>query len=214
MTCRTKKRFAAAPLALVLAVASPHQSRSFVTPSSSSRTSSTAIHVIGEQASSIGPAQVLRDLKEKLPQVPWLADGSGSPSNKIDIPDHVARVLAQAEAPQREAESAERTDRIRGRAKQASEDALKLRGMLTEDDDDAAWWRTPRAVPEGGRAITGDDPLTVLVAGGGLAGLVVAAACHAKGMRVALFEQASSYAPYGGKLFEGTEVAPSEHPSM
>ena len=214
MTCRTKKRFAAAPLALVLAVASPHQSRSFVTPSSSSRTSATAIHVIGEQASSIGPAQVLRDLKEKLPQVPWLADGSGSPSNKIDIPDHVARVLAQVEAPQREAESAERTARIRGRAKQASEDALKLRGMLTEDDDDAAWWRTPRAVPEGGRAITGDDPLTVLVAGGGLAGLVVAAACHAKGMRVALFEQASSYAPYGGKLFEGTEVAPSEHPSM
>lgn len=200
MTCRTKKRFAAAPLALVLAVASPHQSRSFVTPSSSSRTSATAIHVIGEQASSIGPAQVLRDLKEKLPQVPWLADGSGSPSNKIDIPDHVARVLAQVEAPQREAESAERTARIRGRAKQASEDALKLRGMLTEDDDDAAWWRTPRAVPEGGRAITGDDPLTVLVAGGGLAGLVVAAACHAKGMRVALFEQASSYAPYGGPI--------------
>jgi len=42
--------------------------------------------------------------------------------------------------------------------------------------------------------------LTVLVAGGGLAGLVSAAACHAKGMKVAIFEQASSYAPYGGPI--------------
>jgi len=40
----------------------------------------------------------------------------------------------------------------------------------------------------------------VLVAGGGLAGLVTAAACHAKGMKVAIFEQASSYAPYGGPI--------------
>lgn len=40
----------------------------------------------------------------------------------------------------------------------------------------------------------------MLVAGGGLAGLVTAAACHSKGMKVALFEQASSYAPYGGPI--------------
>lgn len=40
----------------------------------------------------------------------------------------------------------------------------------------------------------------MLVAGGGLAGLVTAAACHAKGMQVAIFEQASSYAPYGGPI--------------
>jgi len=30
--------------------------------------------------------------------------------------------------------------------------------------------------------------------------LVTAAACHAKGMQVAIFEQASSYAPYGGPI--------------
>ena len=40
----------------------------------------------------------------------------------------------------------------------------------------------------------------MLVAGGGLAGLVTAAACHAKGMKVAIFEQASTYAPYGGPI--------------
>lgn len=200
MTRRTKKRFTAASLILALASTLPRQSRSFVTPISFSRVSSTTLNVIGEQASSVGPAQVLRNLKEQLPQVPWLADGGGSPSNKIDIPDHVARVLAQPDAPKREAENAERTDRIRSRAKQASEDAMKLRGMLTEDDADTAWWRTPQSVPDGGRTITSADPLTVLVAGGGLAGLVVAAACHAKGMKVALFEQASSYAPYGGPI--------------
>lgn len=50
------------------------------------------------------------------------------------------------------------------------------------------------------RAVTPEDPLRVIVAGGGLAGLVTAAACRAKGMRVAVFEQASSYAPYGGPI--------------
>lgn len=39
-----------------------------------------------------------------------------------------------------------------------------------------------------------------MVAGGGLAGLVAAAACHTKGMKVAIFEQASTYAPYGGPI--------------
>ena len=77
---------------------------------------------------------------------------------------------------------------------------MELRGILTGDEDTKAWWRTQRSAPEGGRVVTKDDPLTVLVAGGGLAGLVVAAACHSKGMKVALFEQASSYAPYGGPI--------------
>ena len=162
--------------------------------------SSTKLSVVGEQATSIGPAQVLRNLKETLPQIPWLAEGIPPASNKIDIPDHVAQVLAHPAAPKREAENAERTERIRSRAKQAAEDALKLRGMLTGEEDAKAWWRSQRSVPEGGRVITPDDPLTVLVAGGGLAGLVVAAACHSKGMKVALFEQASSYAPYGGPI--------------
>lgn len=198
MTNRSTKRIAATSLAL--AAISLHQSCAFVTPSSSSRVSPTKLNVVGEQASSFGPAQVLRNLKETLPQIQWLADGDGSPSNKIDIPDHVAHVLAQPAAPKREAENEDRTERIRVRAKQAAEDAMKLRGMLTGEDDAKAWWRSQRSVSEGGRTVTKDDPLTVLVAGGGLAGLVVAAACHAKGMKVALFEQASSYAPYGGPI--------------
>jgi len=116
------------------------------------------------------------------------------------MPDHVARILSQPHAPQREAENDERTHRIRTRYEQAAADAQALRGMLVGEEDEKAWWRTPREVPAGGRPVSKDDPLTVLVAGGGLAGLVTAAACHAAGMRVALFEQASSYAPYGGPI--------------
>ena len=189
-------------LAALAIISLPQTSIGFAPPSSSTRTSATVtqLNVIGEQASSIGPAQLLRKLKQDLPQIDWLAKGNAPASNKIDIPDHVAHVLAQPDAPKRVAENEERTQRIRSRAKQASEDAMKLRGMLTGEDDGKAWWRTQRSTPEGGRAVTKDDPLTVLVAGGGLAGLVVAAACHSKGMKVALFEQASSYAPYGGPI--------------
>src|SRR5210317_1325625 len=88
------------------------QTSAFTTPSSS-RNSLTQLNVVGEQASSIGPAQVLRNLKETLPQISWLAEGEAAASNKIDIPDHVATVLAQPNAPKREAENAERTERIR-----------------------------------------------------------------------------------------------------
>lgn len=156
--------------------------------------------VIGKQASSFGPASVLRQLKEDLPQFPWLAEGAGAPRNKINMPDHIKEVLTQPTAPHRQAENTERTERIRNRAKQAAEDAAALRGMLVGEEDDNAWWRTRRSVGKGGREVTKDDPLTVLVAGGGLAGLVTAAACHSLGMKVALFEQASSYAPYGGPI--------------
>jgi len=48
--------------------------------------------------------------------------------------------------------------------------------------------------------VTSDEPLRVLITGGGIAGLVTAAACHAKGMKVKIFEQASSYSPYGGPI--------------
>ncbi|KAL3782497.1 hypothetical protein ACHAW5_011105 [Stephanodiscus triporus] len=174
-------------------------------PPSSSRgaggASPTRLNVVGEQAKSIGPAQVLRGLKGTLPQIPWLAEGDAPRSNRVDIPDHVSAVLSRPDAPRRTAESAERTERVRARARDAAEDAARLRGMLAGDDDANAWWRTRRDdVPEGGRAVSSDDPLTVLIAGGGLAGLVVAAACHSRGMRVALFEQASTYAPYGGPI--------------
>uniref|UniRef100_A0A6V2PDW1 FAD-binding domain-containing protein n=1 Tax=Ditylum brightwellii TaxID=49249 RepID=A0A6V2PDW1_9STRA len=114
------------------------------------------------------------------------------------MPDHVRAVLDRPDAPKREAENAERTDRIRNRAKQASADAMELKRMLVDDSD--AWWKTPQNVEKGGREVTKENPLTVLVTGGGLAGLVVASACHSKGMKVALFEQASSYAPYGGPI--------------
>jgi len=160
----------------------------------------THLSVIGQQAESFGPAAVLRKLKKELPQSDWLAEGPGNPKNKIDMPDHVKAVLTQPTAPKRNPESAERTKRIRERAAQAAKDAAALRGMLVGDEDEKAWWRTPRNIEKGGRRVTREDPLTVLVAGGGLAGLVVAAACHAKGMKVALFEQASSYAPYGGPI--------------
>jgi len=186
----------------IIAISLPQTTLGFAPLSSTTHTKSisTKLNVIGEQASSIGPAQLLRKLKSDLPQIDWLASGDAPSSNKIDIPDHVAHVLAQHDAPKRIAENEERTQRIRSRAIQASEDAMKLRGMLTGDDDAKAWWRTQRSIPEGGRTITKDDPLTVLIAGGGLAGLVVASACHSKGMKVALFEQASSYAPYGGPI--------------
>lgn len=160
----------------------------------------TQLAVTGKQAESFGPADLLRKAKKALPQYEWLAEGGGNPNNKIDMPDHVKAILAQPSAPKRESESAERTKRIRDRADQAARDAAALRGMLVGAEDAKAWWRAPRDTPQGGREVTKEDPLTVLVAGGGLAGLVTAAACHAKGMKVALFEQAASYAPYGGPI--------------
>ena len=170
-----------------------------VTSVASHRASSPTM-VIGEQATSFGPAAVLRKLKADLPQIPWLAEGDGSPQNKVDMPEHVRAILAQEHAPKRVAESPERTARIRNRFEQAAEDAKDLRGMLVGKEDATAWWRTNPNTPAGGRKVTPEQPLTVLVTGGGLAGLVTAAACHAKGMKVALFEQASSYAPYGGPI--------------
>lgn len=171
-----------------------------VVPATTAATTTTALGVTGQQAESIGPAQLLRKLKADLPQIDWLADGAGDPSNKIDVPNHVRAVLSKPGAPQREAESDDRTARIRTRAAEAAADARELKGMLLGKEDEAAWWRTQRDTPKGGREVTEDDPLTVLIAGGGLAGLVTAAAAHAKGMKVAIFEQASSYAPYGGPI--------------
>jgi zeaxanthin epoxidase len=160
----------------------------------------TQLNVVGKQAESFGPADAIRKLKSNLPQIDWLAEGHGSDGNKVNMPDYVKQVLAQPDAPSRDAESEERTHRIRSRAEEAAADAAALKGMCVGEKDEQAWWRTPLDSPQGGRAITKKDPLRVLVAGGGLAGLVTAAACHAKGMEVAIFEQASSYAPYGGPI--------------
>ena len=158
------------------------------------------LNVVGQQAESFGPAQAIRKLKEELPQIEWLAEGEGNPYNKVNMPDYVQEILSQPHAPRREAESEERTHRIRSRFQEAAKDAAALKGMCVGEQDDNAWWRTQLQTPKGGRAVTKEEPLRVLVAGGGLAGLVAAAACHAKGMKVAIFEQASTYAPYGGPI--------------
>lgn len=169
----------------------------------SSRTStisSSRLNLVGQQAESIGPAELLRKAKSSLPQIKWLAEGTPPVENKVNMPDYVREVLSLPDAPVREAENEERTQRIRKRSQDAAKDAQALKGMCVGESDDNAWWRQHVVIPEGGRTVTKEEPLRVLVAGGGLAGLVAAAACNAKGMKVAIFEQASTYAPYGGPI--------------
>ncbi|KAH8054597.1 FAD binding protein [Aureococcus anophagefferens] len=150
----------------------------------------------------VAPSRAVADLlKDAKLDIPWLAEGDAPAENKVNTPESAKRIFALPDAPVRHAESPERVAAVRARAATAAKDAAELRGMLTGAADSDAWWRSP---PPGGagseRELTEDEPLRVLVAGGGLAGLVTAAACHAKGMKVALFEQASSYAPYGGPI--------------
>lgn len=104
---------------------------------------------------------------------------------------------AVVEAPLRSPETPERVQQVRQRFIDAAKDAANARGCASPDSTDD-WWRTPE--DETYREINEDRPLRVIVAGGGVAGLVTAAACHAKGMKVAIFEQASQYAPYGGPI--------------
>jgi FAD binding domain len=101
------------------------------------------------------------------------------------------------EAPVRKPETTDRVQQVRERFRMASEDAAQAKGCAKGDSGNE-WWRQP--LPPSPRDITSKEPLRVLVAGGGVAGLVAAAACHAKGMKVAIFEQASQYAPYGGPI--------------
>jgi zeaxanthin epoxidase len=86
---------------------------------------------------------------------------------------------------------------VRERFRKASEDAAQAKGCA-KDVKGNEWWREP--LPPSPRNLSSKDPLRVIVAGGGVAGLVAAAACHAKGMKVAIFEQANQYAPYGGPI--------------
>lgn len=104
---------------------------------------------------------------------------------------------AVLEAPVRKPESPERVIEVRERFQSAARDAANARGCASPDSDDE-WWRTPEDTTYG--EITGDRPLRVIIAGGGVAGLVAAAAATTKGMKVAIFEQASQYAPYGGPI--------------
>lgn len=104
---------------------------------------------------------------------------------------------AVIEAPVRKPETPERVEEVRNRFLSASRDAADAKGCASEDTGDE-WWRTP--LEDKARDVTSEDPLRVIIAGGGVAGLVSAAACHAKGMKVAIFEQASQYAPYGGPI--------------
>lgn len=101
------------------------------------------------------------------------------------------------EAPVRKPETVDRVQEVRDRFRKASEDAAEAKGCAVGDAGDE-WWRQP--LEDKPRDVTKENPLRVVIAGGGVAGLVAAAACHAKGMKVAIFEQASQYAPYGGPI--------------
>jgi zeaxanthin epoxidase len=107
------------------------------------------------------------------------------------------RMAATMEPPVRTPETAERVKEVRERFRQAAEDAAKAKGCAKADAGNE-WWRN--ADDQKSRSVTPDRPLRVVVAGGGVAGLVVAAAAHSKGMNVTIFEQASQYAPYGGPI--------------
>eukprot|EP00543_Licmophora_paradoxa_P004657 CAMPEP_0202452292 /NCGR_PEP_ID=MMETSP1360-20130828/10527_1 /ASSEMBLY_ACC=CAM_ASM_000848 /TAXON_ID=515479 /ORGANISM="Licmophora paradoxa, Strain CCMP2313" /LENGTH=539 /DNA_ID=CAMNT_0049071065 /DNA_START=137 /DNA_END=1756 /DNA_ORIENTATION=+ len=119
---------------------------------------------------------------------------SASPS----VSTSTSALSATIEAPVRVPESAERVKEVRDRFQKAAEDAAAAKGCADANTGDE-WWRQPEPNDQY-REVTQDRPLRVLVAGGGVAGLVTAAACHAKGMKVAIFEQASQYAPYGGPI--------------
>lgn len=107
--------------------------------------------------------------------------------------------VATIEAPVRKPETPERVKEIRERFRTASIDAANASGCANNDSGNE-WWRTPVEGDNASRPITKEDPLRVIVAGGGVAGLVAASACHSKGMKVTIFEQASQYAPYGGPI--------------
>lgn len=102
-------------------------------------------------------------------------------------------------SPVRSPETPERVKEVRERFRTASNDAANANGCASPDGT-SEWWRTPESETHEARELTAEKPLRVIITGGGVAGLVTAAACHAKGMKVAIFEQASQYAPYGGPI--------------
>jgi zeaxanthin epoxidase len=104
-------------------------------------------------------------------------------------------------------ETPERVRIVRERFRRASLDAAEAKGCVQTGKQSSGneWWRNPLPnnhdnMDPNGRIVTKEEPLRVIIAGGGVAGLVTAAACHAKGMKVTIFEQANQYAPYGGPI--------------
>jgi zeaxanthin epoxidase len=110
---------------------------------------------------------------------------------------HTSLAMSTIDPPVRTPETPDRVKEVRERFRSAGKDAANARGCASPDQEDE-WWRTPEEQTY--REVTKDKPLRVIVTGGGVAGLVTAAACHAKGMKVAIFEQASQYAHYGGRI--------------
>ena len=158
-------------------------------------------------------AVVLKDaarVAAEAPQIAWLAEGHGSPRNKIDTLDSLREILAQPHAPKRVAENQERTDRIRSRFHQAAADAQELRGMLVGKEDESAWWRTQRDIPKGGRPVTKDDPLTVLVACGGQAGVDAARDWRSTGRAG---HESASWGPFASKVATPAKVLLRSAPS-
>lgn len=125
--------------------------------------------------------------------IPLSTTTTSSPRFGLSTRRHAATI----EAPVRAPETEDRVQQVRERARKASSDASQAKGCALQDTG-KEWWRTP--LNNMYRDVSGDEPLRVIVAGGGIAGLVTAAACHAKGMKVAIFEQAAQYAPYGGPI--------------
>ena len=65
-------------------------------------------------------ADLLRDAKL---DIPWLAEGDAPKENKVNIPDSAKRIFALPTAPKRTAESPERVEEVRARARTAARGA-------------------------------------------------------------------------------------------
>jgi hypothetical protein len=103
----------------------------------------------------------------------------------------------QKQTPVRTPETPDRVQEVRERLRTVSVDAANAK-VCSQADTGDEWWRSP--LPPSPRKVTVEQPLRAIIAGGGVAGLVAAAACHAKGMKVQIFKQASQYAPYSGPI--------------
>jgi zeaxanthin epoxidase len=115
-----------------------------------------------------------------------------STKSTLEMPVYTAQSVIR-----RVPESPERVNQVRARFRQAAADAAAAVGCQAADSRQE-WWRSRPSSSTSD--ISASRPLRVIVTGGGVAGLVTAAACHARGMRVAIFEQAAQYAPYGGPI--------------